>query len=255
MDTKFFARELNHWYLGRSGSSLRQLETEFLKEVLPGLFGYYLLQIGGAINVEYILRSPASTNIYLDEDEDFLSQLKRAKNTPKELNFVCGSYEAIPFLYNVIDIVLLSHVLEYVNNPRLVLEEIFNVLVPEGKLIIFGFNPASYLGLRKLIGCNVNGDFLKRGRFISVWRMRSWLNEVGFAIIEQKTLHFNSSVLLNKIGNFLLPHFGSAYVFLAEKKVVTLTPERSKLPKKRLSVSWYPKPTATTNMRVESKFR
>ena len=108
--------------------------------------------------------------------------------------------------------------LEYVNNPRLVLEEIFHVLVPEGTLIIFGFNPESFLGLRKLVGGTVNGDFLKRGRFINAWRMRSWLKEVGFTIIEQNTLHFNSSTLLNKIGNFLLPHFGSAYVFLAEKK-------------------------------------
>lgn len=253
MDTNFFSRELNHWYLGKLGSSLLQLETAYLKEILPKLFGYYLLQIGGAVNAEYISQSPASRNIYFDSDEDFLATIRQAKNTPSEFNFVCGNYDQLPFLYDIVDIAILPHVLEYVNNPHLLLSEIFHILVPEGKLIIFGFNPISFLGLRKLFRTKLNGDFLKKGRFISALRMRSWLNEIGYEVSEHKTFHFNNSAVLNKAADFLCPNFGSAFVLIAEKKVVTLTPQRTKLLKKRLQVHWYPKPTATTNMSHHGK--
>jgi len=56
-------------------------------------------------------------------------------------------YTALPFAAASIDLVLLPHVLEFASNPHQVLREVERVLVPEGQVVIAGFNPISLFGL------------------------------------------------------------------------------------------------------------
>ena len=51
-----------------------------------------------------------------------------------------------------IDLVILPHILECIDNPRQLLAEACRIIKPEGHIIICGFNPHSLWGLKKIMG-------------------------------------------------------------------------------------------------------
>ena len=60
-------------------------------------------------------------------------------------------YAALPFAAGSVDLVVLPHVLEFAANPHQVLREVERVLVPEGHVVIAGFNPVSLFGLKRML--------------------------------------------------------------------------------------------------------
>ena len=98
--------------------------------------------------------------------------------------------EALPFPSNSLDLVLMPHTLELAADPHAALAETARVLVPEGRLVILGFNPASLWGLRQRLGrtrqgLGMGGERLfmpSAGDFIGYWRLRDWLKLLGFHV-------------------------------------------------------------------------
>ena len=58
-------------------------------------------------------------------------------------------FSALPFQANSLDLVVLPHTLELSVDPHTTLREVERVLVPEGRVVISGFNPISLWGLRQ----------------------------------------------------------------------------------------------------------
>ena len=56
---------------------------------------------------------------------------------------------ALPFAAASLDLLLLPHTLELSLDPHATLREVERVLVPEGRVVISGLNPASLWGLRQ----------------------------------------------------------------------------------------------------------
>jgi ubiquinone/menaquinone biosynthesis C-methylase UbiE len=61
-------------------------------------------------------------------------------------------FDALPFDSASLDLVVLPHTLELASDPHQTLREVERVLVPEGRVVIVGFNPASLWGLRQGLG-------------------------------------------------------------------------------------------------------
>jgi SAM-dependent methyltransferase len=61
-------------------------------------------------------------------------------------------FDALPFPNHSLDLVVLPHALELARDPHLTLREVERVLVPEGRVVITGFNPLSLWGLRQHAG-------------------------------------------------------------------------------------------------------
>jgi SAM-dependent methyltransferase len=100
-------------------------------------------------------------------------------------------FDALPFPNASLDLVVLPHALEQAQDPHAVLREVERVLVPEGRVVIVGFNPTSLWGLRQRCGRvrqglgiqRDKGLFLPRhGEFIGYWRLRDWLRLLNFEI-------------------------------------------------------------------------
>ncbi len=85
----------------------------------------------------------------------------------------------LPFAAQSIDLVLLPHVLEFDEHPHQILREVERVLVPEGQVVITGFNPYSLWGLRRHFGC-ARREAPWNGSYIGVPRLRDWLSLLGF---------------------------------------------------------------------------
>jgi SAM-dependent methyltransferase len=87
----------------------------------------------------------------------------------------------LPLATHSIDMVLLPHVLEFAAEPHAILREVDRVMMPEGRLVIVGFNPWSLWGLRSSVGFSRN-DYPWNGRFVSLPRVKDWLALLGFDV-------------------------------------------------------------------------
>lgn len=85
----------------------------------------------------------------------------------------------LPFATNSVDLVVLPHLLEFDAHPHQILREVDRVLVPEGSVLVIGFNPFSLWGLRRLFARG-RGEPPWLGRYLSVPRLRDWFALLGF---------------------------------------------------------------------------
>ena len=84
---------------------------------------------------------------------------------------VVHDFTELPFATQSLDLVVMPHVLEFSAEPHQVLREVERVLIPEGQVIICGFNPISMWGARQSAGRMTGAHFLPlHGEFISVPR-------------------------------------------------------------------------------------
>lgn len=153
-------------------------------------------------------------------------------------NFVTD-FSALPFPAASLDLVVLPHALELARDPHTTLREVERVLVPEGRVIISGLNPASLWGFRQQRAhlyhrLGFGHMFLpEAGEFIGYWRLRDWLRLLGFevevarfgcyrpAFSSEKWLHRFD--WMDRAGERWWPIFGAVYFLVAVKRVRGMT--------------------------------
>jgi SAM-dependent methyltransferase len=141
---------------------------------------------------------------------------------------VISNAEALPFATASLDLVLLPHVLEFSHHPHQVLREVERVLVPEGSVIISGFNPFSLWGVRRLLA-RERGAYPWRGHYLSVRRIKDWLALLGFetqagsfgcyAPVVTSTKWLERWRFMDKAGDRWWPICGGAYILQGIKRV------------------------------------
>ncbi len=212
------------WYQTHLGQKVEVREKELLHQVLSNLFGYHLLHMGSVEQIEFLANSRVSRRVVMDVCDSANDAVPGCfKARP----------HAIPVSTDSLDVVVLPHILEFSEQPHEVLREVERTVVPEGHVVVLGFNPLSVWTLwRWLIGWRGNVPWC--GHFISTTRLRDWLNLLGFEVIETRYYFFRPPVqhdtvlqklrFLERIGQRLWPILGGGYVILARKHVTTLTP-------------------------------
>lgn len=143
---------------------------------------------------------------------------------------VINRFEELPFETQSIDLVVMPHVLEFADEPHQVLREVDRILVPEGHVIITGFNPASLWGLRQYVSRLGASPYLPRGgQSISLPRVKDWLKLLSFEVNRgrfgcyapwarsEKWLARWS--WLEKAGDRWWPVLGAVYMVTAVKRV------------------------------------
>ena len=145
-------------------------------------------------------------------------------------------FDALPFPSQSLDLVVLPHALELARDPHETLREVERVLVPEGRVVIVGFNPASLWGLRQRLGrcasawAAQRALFLPRaGEFIGYWRLRDWLRLLSFEVeagASAATARRSRSQRwlerldwMERTGDRWWPVFGAVYFLVAVKRV------------------------------------
>jgi len=212
--------EMQEWYQQSTGQYLLELEKKVLDSILPTCFGYYLLQIGGSVNVEITKASPIHEKIFLHPKAE------------GNCNIV-GNAENLPFADNSIDVIILNHVLEFSAEPHSVLREIERVLRPEGYLIQFSFSPWGWYGLRRLFSF-FNRKAPWSGHYFSAYRLIDWLNLLGVTLLSKHRLcavppinHLSMQHFLAPLDRFFTGYswvpMAGVYLLLAKKQVSTLT--------------------------------
>ena len=215
-------------------------EQSHLDAMTADIFGFNAMQIGlpeinalqaNRMRHKWISDSKVSVGLAqnLAIDGNF-----QEKNTDRATGgsqiVIAHDFAELPFASQSLDLVVLPHVLEFADEPHQVLREVERVLIPEGQVIICGFNPASLWGIRQSTGRLSGAHFLpQNAEFISLLRLKDWLKLLNMEVnrgrfgcyappcATAKWLHRFS--FMEKAGNRWWPYFGATYIVQAIKRV------------------------------------
>lgn len=157
--------ELQQWFDSELGQELLEAERALVKKALDSLYGMHLLQIS------------------VDGRQSLVDscQVHHRYNFCPQVSSECvdsclvGDHHDLPLQSDVVDVVVLHHILDFARSPHQVVREAARVLRPGGHLIIIGFNPASIWGVRRLLSRKDRERVPWRGNFLSHRRLQDWL--------------------------------------------------------------------------------
>src|SRR5690606_29319162 len=131
---------LTEWYDTPPGRYLLAWEQDRFDLAVADVFGFNALQLG--LPELDALRANRMPHRWLS--------LPELDDAPRgERAVLVTDPAALPFPAASLDLIVLPHTLERSADPHQVLREVERVLVPEGRVVITGFNPASWWGLRQ----------------------------------------------------------------------------------------------------------
>ncbi len=201
------------WLETKSGKALFRQECQLANAVLERVFGDQIVQVGSwgpAGELLAAARTQAALVFSADGSGD-----------------ACSFSERLAIRTDSIDAVLLPHTLELTADPHAVLREVHRVLRPDGKLIVLGFNPFSWWGIRHQLSLQgyPEGVF----RHISKRRICDWLRLLSLRIDLVQACYVmpasNSMVNLFQRGQY----FANAYLVMASKETIPATVVRPRL--------------------------
>ncbi len=161
---KGITQDLSAWFDTPQGNYMLTREQAYFDRTVCDMFGFNALQLGL-------------------QGHDFLRgnrmplRFKGGNQVGNEVRMICTE---LPFASESMDLVLLPHVLDFSDQPHQVLREVERVLMPEGSLIISGFNPRSLWGCRRAISCKQDHPWC--ANFIALPRLKDWLELLGFEV-------------------------------------------------------------------------
>ncbi|HSD60594.1 MAG TPA: methyltransferase domain-containing protein [Burkholderiales bacterium] len=149
---------LQDWFRTPLGQYLLEKEQAYFDEAVADVFGFHAVQLGlPGVDLLRTNRIPL--------------RLAAGPGAGVQLR---ADFAHLPLESNCIDLVVLPHVLEFSDQPHDILREVQRALLPEGQLIVSGFNPRSLWGARRL-ATRQRGEYPWCGSFISLSRLKDWL--------------------------------------------------------------------------------
>ena len=237
---------LSDWLKTPAGRYVLQWEQSHLDVAVADLFGYHAVQLGlpelDALRANRMPHRWVASESFAPMAAPSARAHAGADATepavPRAVVALHCDFDALPFDSNSLDLVVLPHALELARDPHFALREVERVLVPEGRVVIVGFNPASLWGLRQWLGrwrwrlgrqtkCEL---FLPgEGEFMRYRRLRDWLRLLSFEVEDGRFGCYRLPVgsqkwlarfeWMDRAGDRWWPVFGAVYFVVAVKRV------------------------------------
>ena len=203
---------LSDWFETPGGRYVLAWEQTQFDSAVEDVFGFNAVQ-AGLPQVDFLRESRIPLKLRAGPDRGC-----RLRADPGQL----------PLASQSIDLLALPHVLEFSARPHQILREAERVLMPEGSIVISGFNPLSLWGAKRALGWE-RGAHPWCGRFIGLLRLKDWLALLGFELNGgrfgcyappfSQTRWLQRSAFMEKAGDRWWPICGGAYVVRAVKRV------------------------------------
>lgn len=155
---------LDAWLASAQGQYVLDWEQQQIDHAVADVFGFNAVQLGLP-------------------QFDFLRAnripLRQKAGTSGNVDLICD-LAALPLASQSTDLIVLPHILEFSDDPHQILREVERALIPEGQVIIAGFNPFSLWGLKRY---RKHGNrFPWNGTYLSLPRLKDWLKLLGFEV-------------------------------------------------------------------------
>lgn len=223
---------LRDWYQRPLGRLLAESEQSAMVTQLANLFGYHLMVV-----------EPPWENCPLSDSRiphHFIQSI--APQTYPAIALAAHT-DDWPIMTDSVDAIILPHTLELSRDPHQVLREADRSLIPDGHLVILGFNPYGPWGLRRVF-TRKGGQMPWESRFLGMNRVKDWLGLLGFDTLHSHYLFqrppLQNARLLERLkllepasgqGNQLL---SAAYILVARKRTTIITPVKPMRSRRRL---------------------
>jgi SAM-dependent methyltransferase len=222
---------LSEFLASAPGRYVLRWEKAHLDGAVADIFGYHAVQLG-VPSVDMLAENRMPLRLCLsDQLESVLVQA--GPGAPPEGGrrvAVITRFEELPFSAQSIDLVVMPHVLEFAEEPHQVLREVDRVLVPDGHVIVTGFNPASLWGARQAMMRLGARPFLPpASQFISLPRIKDWLKLLSFEASRGRfgcyapwaggEAWLSRWGFMEKAGDRWWPFLGSVYMLTAVKRI------------------------------------
>ena len=146
---------MHDWLMTPVGQYILGWEENHFQTLSADIFGFNAVQIGfPEINT---LQENRMTNRWYTHPFMPESEIRRMQETGHfsepdsdsvRISLV-HDIDELPFASESVDLIVLPHAFEFARSPHQILREVDRVLIPEGQVIISGFNPASLWGIRQ----------------------------------------------------------------------------------------------------------
>ena len=229
------------WFKSPLGQYLLNLEYGYINPVVMDTFGFYAIQMGN-FDIDFLDHSRIPNKFSLNSNHADLM----------------ASTEALPFVEASVDLIIAPHILEQMAEPYELLKEIHRVLMPEGRLIISGFNPMSLWGIKRLLSFDI--DYPWNTKFIPLSKIKEWLPIIGLEMVEgkmgcyvppiQQSSWLKKLHTMEKLGDRWWPMLGGFYFLVIQKRVHGMTPIRPLWKKKLIKTPVY-SPQKTKNFKIK----
>ena len=233
---------LTQWLQTPAGRYVLEWEQRHLDISVADLFGFHALQLG--VPELEALRNNRMPHRWLATDsanppaDPDLDPDPEAQPLARSAVALHCDFDALPFDSHSLDLVVLPHGLELARDPHQALREVERVLVPEGRVVVVGFNPTSLWGIRQRLGrlrrmvSRGSSDSLflpSAGEFLGYRRLRDWLRLLSFEVEAGRFGCYRPPVLsqkwlgrlewMDQAGERWWPVFGAVYFVVAVKRV------------------------------------
>jgi SAM-dependent methyltransferase len=235
------------WFSSPLGQRVLSEEQKIVDELLPEMFGYHLMQLGVLPNKPLFSSSATGHQFMI---EPLIEQLPEPlKDVTKSVSENMGSsvnahFEQLPIDADVIDVAIVHHALDFSTHPHQLLREVTRTLIPNGHIVLMGFNPFSLLGVGHTIARLLSRSYIYRRQRLPVSRLKDWFEVLGLELVYSRQgyhglpLNRHYSDRLNRIVKWVLPFWGGVYVLVLRKNITPMTMIQSKWKKRSVLPVW-----------------
>lgn len=208
----------DNWGALYLGETLKRLADQRLGDISRKLFGYYLVKLGNLSSELQLPECPIKHKI------NFFRHIGYPASNEFAMNIV-GEPLALPFAERCIDAFVIAHELDFSHDPHQLLREVDRCIMPDGHIVIIGFNPISLTGAAKWLSIRKN-NYLRDARCFSAGRVKDWLSLLGYQITQvqyyvHSPLVFEGAIDLDsywsRFANKYLPFLASVYLIVGKK--------------------------------------
>lgn len=207
------------------GRYLLEWEQQRCDEAVVDLFGHHSLQLGMPA-LQGLRSNRMPRRWQAAQPADLTCEMPGCQDL-QGVNLLCHP-EALPFGPASVDLVVMPHTLERCLDPHAALREVARVLVPEGRVLIFGLNPFSLWGMQHVLE-RPQAPLPDARAGLLYWRLRDWLQLLALEVVAtdfgchvpavHDALWLERWRWMDKLGQRAWPVLGGAYCVLAVKKV------------------------------------
>ena len=232
---------MSDWFESSLGRSLLEQERLHCHKLIPS--GYYPrslqaglpsfsflddIETGGRFFVgECALRGRGASRYHeTGEAEDNTGQ----KDAPP-VHCAVAKSSAMPFADKTHNLIVLPHTLDFCEDPHGVLREVNQILVPQGCVVIIGFNRLSLWGAIRPVMKGANRQPWC-GRYRRVGLVQDWLSLLGFELAGAAMMAYQPPLqnekwrrklaFIDNAGARWWPALGAVYVIVGRKKEIAV---------------------------------
>ncbi|OLL30332.1 SAM-dependent methyltransferase [Burkholderia sp. SRS-W-2-2016] len=240
------------WTDSPPGRYVLQWEQTQLDRVVSDVFGYHALQLGlpqldalrenrmpcrglvldaaSGASAPYTYPRTARANLNGMNGNAAPPQGSAGLHAPAERSALWCDLLDLPFEAQSVDLIVMPHTLEFTSDPHRLLREAERVLMPEGQLIILGFNSLSLWGVRQSVGKMTGRPFVPSAvDLIAFTRLKDWIKLLGFDLERGRFGCYRPPLaseqwlarygFMEAAGDRWWPIFGATYMIKAIKRV------------------------------------